>query len=116
VDLEDLEAKIRRFAAEREWDQFHSVRNLLFALVGEVGEVTELLQWIDDSEVGGWLNGGGRERLGEELADVLIYLVRLADKAGIDLSNAVSTKLEMNEAKYPVRLAKGNAQKYTELA
>ena len=115
MDLGALEEEVRRFARERDWDQFHSVRNLLLALVGEVGELSELLQWVSETEVSTWLEAGGRERLAEELADVLLYLVRLADKAGVDLSEAAVRKLKVNGEKYPVELSKGSSQKYDEL-
>lgn len=112
MDLEALRQRLRDFADEREWDQFHSVRNLLLALVGEIGEVSELLQWVSDDVVEEFLSAGGRERLGEELADVLLYVVRLADKSGVNLSAALEAKLESNAAKYPVERSKGSAKKY----
>ena len=105
---------MQKFADERDWDQFHSVRNLVLALLGEAGEVAEVLQWVSDDEINSFLEDGGRQRLSEELADVLIYLVRLADKAGVDLESAVSDKLASNGEKYPVDQARGNAKKYTE--
>jgi dCTP diphosphatase len=115
MDLRALEEEVRRFAGERDWDQFHSVRNLLLALVGEVGELSELLQWVSDAEVSTWLEAGGRERFAEELADVLLYLVRLADKTDVDLSDAAVRKLKVNGEKYPVELSRGSSQKYDEL-
>ena len=115
MDLAQIQSKLELFASERDWDQFHSVRNLALALVGEVGELAELLQWIDDSKVSAFLDEGGRDRLGEELADVLFYLVRLADKAGVDLDQAVSEKLASNAVNYPVDKSHGVSTKYTEL-
>lgn len=115
MDLETLRQRLEDFADEREWDQFHSVRNLLLALVGEIGEVSELLQWVSDDVVEEFLSAGGRKRLGEELADVLLYVVRLADKSGVNLSAALEAKLESNAARYPVERSKGSAKKYTEL-
>ena len=115
MDLSLIQSKLDSFADERDWGQFHSVRNLVFALVGEAGEIAELFQWIDDSKVSTFLDEGGRERLGEELADVLFYLVRLADKAGVDLDQAVSQKLASNAAKYPVDKSRGVSTKYTDL-
>ena len=113
--MDELKTAIAAFANDRDWDQFHSVRNLSLALMGEVGELAELLQWIDDNDVSKFLDSGGHDRLGEELADILFYLVRLADVAGIDLSSAVKTKLKENSVKYPVEKSKGNAKKYNEL-
>jgi dCTP diphosphatase len=115
MDIAQIQARLEVFATERDWDQFHSVRNLALALVGEVGELAELFQWIDDSKVSAFLDEGGRERLGEELADVLFYLVRLADRAGVDLDQAVGEKLASNAIKYPVDKSRGVSTKYTDL-
>lgn len=115
MDLSQIQSKLDFFAKERDWDQFHSLRNLVLALVGEVGELAELLQWIDDSKVSAFLDDGGRDRLGEEIADVLLYLVRLADKAGVDLDLAVRQKLALNAVKYPADKSRGVNTKYTDL-
>ena len=115
MDLEQLRKQVAAFAQDRDWDQFHSIRNLILALVGEVGELAEIVQWVSDDKVDELLKSGGRERLAQELADVLIYLVRVADKSGVDLANAVSEKLAENDEKYPKDKARGNAKKYTEL-
>lgn len=115
MSLESLRAEIAKFAAERDWDQFHSIRNLILAMVGEVGEVAEIVQWTDDDKISELLATGGRERLAEELADVLIYLIRVADRSGIDLESAVRAKLTANGLKYPVERARGSAKKYDEL-
>ena len=77
MDVNQIRVDLAKFAKDRDWEQFHSVRNLTLALIGEVGEIAELLQWIDDNDVSKFLASGGRERLGEELADVLFYLLRL---------------------------------------
>ena len=114
MNLEQLQVNLRVFAQDRDWGQFHSVRNLVLALVGEVGELAELLQWIDDQEIEEFLDAGGRVRLGEELADVLFYLVRIADVSGVELSEATKVKLETNQLKYPIEKSKGNAKKYSE--
>lgn len=115
VEITELQSLLRAFAEERDWDQFHSIRNLVLAMVGEVGEVAELLQWMDDSKVSDFLDTGGRERLGEEISDVLFYLLRVADIAKIDLGSAVNLKLQKNELKYPVSKAKGSSKKYSDL-
>jgi len=115
VTLNELCEQVAQFAKDRDWDQFHSVRNLVLAMVGEVGEVAEILQWTSDDKVNKLLNSGGRERLAEELSDVLIYLIRIADRAGVDLETAVREKLSANNQKYPADKARGNAKKYTEL-
>jgi dCTP diphosphatase len=114
--LEDLRQRIHAFAAEREWETFHTPRNLVLALVGEVGELAEIFQWRGDSgsppNLAGW-TAKDREHLGEELSDVLIYLVRLSDRCGVDLSAAAVAKLAKNAAKYPAGQSKGRSDKYT---
>ncbi|XP_002721810.1 dCTP pyrophosphatase 1 [Oryctolagus cuniculus] len=113
--LEDIRRLHAEFAAERDWDQFHQPRNLLLALVGEVGELAELFQWKPDEEPGpqAW---PARERaaLQEELSDVLIYLVALAARCRVDLPQAVLSKMDTNRRRYPVHLARGSARKYTD--
>ncbi|KAJ0988953.1 hypothetical protein J5N97_007309 [Dioscorea zingiberensis] len=103
VTLEDLKKKMADFARERDWDKFHSPRNLLLALVGEVGELSEIFQWKGEVPKGlpGW-EEKEKEHLGEELSDVLLYLVRLSDICGVDLGEAVLRKVELNACKYPV--------------
>ncbi|KAH9616086.1 hypothetical protein KSS87_006848 [Heliosperma pusillum] len=114
VSLEDLKTRMADFAKERDWDQFHSPRNLLLALVGEVGELSEIFQWKGEVPRGlpGW-SDEEKQHLGEELSDVLLYLVRLSDICGVDLSQAVLRKLELNALKYPVNLVKGSSSKLT---
>ncbi|XP_047318410.1 dCTP pyrophosphatase 1-like [Impatiens glandulifera] len=112
VTLDDLKKKMADFARERDWDQFHSPRNLLLALVGEVGELSEIFQWKGEVERG--LNDWKEEdkiHLGEELSDVLLYLVRLSDICGVDLGKAALRKMELNAIKYPVDLCKGSSKK-----
>lgn len=111
--------ELRAFAAERDWDQHHTPRNLALALTGEVGEVAECLQWRPDAECAPGLpawSEAERAHLGEELADVLMYLVRLADRSGVDLAAAALAKLAKNRAKYPKEQVKGSARKYTAYA
>jgi dCTP diphosphatase len=115
-DLRDLQDLVRRFAAEREWEQFHTPKNLAMAIAGEAGELVAELQWLTPGQIETALvNGTLRERLSSELADVLIYLVRLADVCRIDLIQAALAKVEVNRARYPVDRARGNAKKYTAL-
>jgi dCTP diphosphatase len=113
--VDDLRNALRAFAAERDWDQFHSPKNLAMALAVEVGELMEPLQWLSES-ASTELSEAARVQLREEIADVFIYLVRLADKLEIDLLEAAGTKLRSNAHKYPVDKAKGNARKYTDFA
>ena len=116
-DLEAIRSQQAAFAEARDWDQFHTPRNLALALVGEVGELCEIFQWKGDHEVQpglpGWTDAK-RQHLGEEMADVLNYLVRLADKCGIDLPAVADAKIQKNAAKYPASLVKGSAKKYNE--
>ncbi|KZV34838.1 hypothetical protein F511_00740 [Dorcoceras hygrometricum] len=112
VTLDDLKIKMANFARERDWDQFHSPRNLLLALVGEVGELSEIFQWKGEVPRGlpDWQEKE-KQHLGEELSDVLLYLVRLSDICGIDLGEAALRKLELNGLKYPIQLCKGSSKK-----
>ena len=110
-NLSDLRGALASFAQDRDWDQFHSVKNLILALVGEVGELSEIFQWLDETQISN-LKEEDRDRAKEELADVLLYLIRLADKLDIDLIEAANAKLRLNAEKYPVEAAKGNAVKY----
>ncbi|XP_051790685.1 glutamyl-tRNA(Gln) amidotransferase subunit B, mitochondrial isoform X2 [Erpetoichthys calabaricus] len=103
------------FTDERDWNQFHQPRNLLLALVGEVGEVAELFQWKGEVAEGlpDW-SGKEKEQLSHELSDVLIYLVELAEKCHVDLPQAVLDKMALNRQKYPANKVQGSAKKYTE--
>ncbi|XP_060192842.1 uncharacterized protein LOC132622278 [Lycium barbarum] len=114
VSLEELKKKMADFAKERDRDQFHSPRNLLLALVGEVGELFEIFQWKGEVPRGlpDW-EEKEKQHLGEELSDVLLYLVRLSDICGIDLGKAALRKLEINAINYPVSLCKGSSKKLT---
>ncbi|KAI3794892.1 hypothetical protein L1987_37533 [Smallanthus sonchifolius] len=116
VSLSELKKKMAEFAKERDWDQFHTPRNLLLALVGEVGELSEIFQWKGEVPRGllGW-EDEEKQHLGEELSDVLLYLVRLSDICGVDLGKAVLRKLEINATKYPVKLSKGSSKKHNQI-
>lgn len=103
--------EVRSFSDAREWGQFHLPRNLVLALVGEVGELAAELQWIPDAEIEAHLAGEGRLSFEEELADVFIYALRLADVTGVDVAAAVRHKLESNAARYPVELSRGRGTK-----
>ncbi len=112
-DPKRLAQRIAEFAAARDWDQFHSPKNLASALVVEAAELLEIFQWLTDDQS----RALPPEKLTAaegELADVFIYLVRMADKLGVDLVAAAERKLEANEQKYPVDKARGNATKYTD--
>ncbi|KAI4318052.1 hypothetical protein L6164_025861 [Bauhinia variegata] len=102
ISLKDLSRKLDEFAKVRNWEKYHSPRNLLLAMVGEVGELSEIFQWKGEVEKGlpNW-EEAEKEHLGEELSDVLLYLIRLADVCGVDLSDAASKKIVKNAIKYP---------------
>jgi len=110
----DLRDKLREFSRARDWDQFHTPRNLATALAVEAAELLEHFQWLRDEESTS-LQPEVREAVSLEAADVLLYLVRLADKLDLDLIALAQRKIEINAEKYPVALARGNAKKYTDL-
>jgi len=112
-NLETLRDRLRTFAAARDWDQFHSPKNLAMALIVEAAELVEHFQWLTEAQSAA-LPPEKTAAVADELADVLIYVVRLADRLDIDLFAAVSSKLARNEAKYPADRVKGSARKYTE--
>jgi NTP pyrophosphatase (non-canonical NTP hydrolase) len=114
VYLEGLRQRVRRFAEERDWGQFHTPKNLASAVSVEAGELLEQFQWAETGNVAE-LSSSKRDRIADEIADVLIYLVRLADVMAIDLPRATDMKLANNALKYPVALAKGKSGKYDEL-
>ena len=100
-DLDDLTQRMREFTTARDWEQFHDPKSLILALVGEVGELAELFQWLPaDSASARALEEPLRTRVGEELSDVLLYLVRLADVLGINLANAASAKMSSAEKRF----------------
>eukprot|EP00937_MAST-01D_sp_MAST-1D-sp2_P001190 g1190.t1 len=115
VTLVELRDRSREFAAQRNWEQFHTPRNLALAMVGEVGELCECFQWKGEVKPGleGW-SEKEKVHLGEEMSDVLLYLVRLADRCDIDLGAAVVRKMDRNAEKYPASLVHGSSKKYTE--
>lgn len=115
MTVRQLQLLLAAFAEARDWRQFHTPRNLALALVGEVGEMSALLQWLSDEEVEVWLNDErGREKPAAEMADVFAYLLRLADVANVDLAAALRNKTLLNEARYPQDRARGSAAKYTQ--
>jgi len=113
-DLEAVRDALRRFAAERDWDQFHSPKNLASALVVEAGELLERFQWLTEEQSRA-LSAEDKEKVAEEMADVFVYLIRLADKLDLDLLEVARDKIARNAEKYPVDKARGNVKKYTDL-
>jgi len=112
--LLQLRDSLRAFAAEREWDQFHSPRNLATALSVEAAELLEPFQWLTDEQSRS-LPPDARAAVEQELADVLLYLVRLADKLDVDLAAAARAKIARNAEKYPVEKSRGSSRKYDTL-
>jgi|SRR5882672_6979318 len=112
--LTQLRDALREFAAQRDWDQFHSPKNLAMALAVEAAELLERFQWVTEEESRN-LPPEKLEQVRQEMADVLNYLVRLADKLDVNLLEAARDKIKLNEQKYPVDKSHGSAKKYSEL-
>jgi NTP pyrophosphatase (non-canonical NTP hydrolase) len=112
--LTTLTEELRHFAAERAWEPFHTPKNLAMALIVEAAELVEHFQWLTPEESAS-LDAETRSAVEQELADIQIYLTRLADVLGMDLMDAAFRKLTLNAQKYPVEKAKGRASKYTAL-
>jgi NTP pyrophosphatase (non-canonical NTP hydrolase) len=116
MDIEAMNAELREFVREREWEQFHSPKNLVMALSGEAAELIELFQWLTEEQSRAVMSDPDTaEAVRDEVADVFVYVMRLIDVLDIDLEAAVRAKMKKNAAKYPVERAKGLAKKYTEL-
>lgn len=113
ADLAELSRLVTAFRDARDWAQFHSLRSLIVSLNLEAGELLELTQWKADDEIEALpADLHGREALEDECADVLMYLLLIADRAGIDLEAVTRAKLVKNEAKYPVERFRGSSRKY----
>ncbi len=112
--LEHLRTRLAAFAAERDWNQFHNPKNLAMALTAEAGELLEHFQWLTPEQAAS-LPPDERDAVALECADVLLYLLRLADKLGVDLVAAAERKLQLNAQKYPVEKSRSVATKYDKL-
>ena len=112
-ELEKLRVRISDFAKERDWNQFHSPKNLSMALIVEAGELVEHFQWMKQEDSFN-LPREKFEAVEEELADILVYLVRIADQLDVDLIKAARKKIKSNETKYPADKVRGSSKKYTE--
>ena len=114
MDLSALTAKVVEFRDQRNWAQFHSLRNLIVSLNLEAGELLELTQWKSDGDMAAMAaSGEAQEALRDECADVLLYLLLIAENAGIDLEAAACAKLVKNAVRYPVAASYGSSQKYS---
>jgi dCTP diphosphatase len=112
--MQALRDALRRFAAERDWDQFHAPKNLAIALSVEAAELLEHFQWLGE-DASKRLSAAQLAEVSEEMADVLLYLVRLADKLDVDLMQAAERKMALNVKKYPAEKARGSSAKYSKL-
>ena len=111
-----LTQKLRDFADERDWNQFHDPKNLSMALVVEAGELVEIFQWLTPDQATSIMeDDSARLAVEEELADIYAYLLRLADVLGVDLNRALDDKIVLNGEKYPIELSRGSSEKYSEL-
>lgn len=107
--VDDLRMQLREFARERDWEQFHTPKNLSMALAGEVGELLEIFQWLTPEQAAEVMDSARAEDVRDELADVTIYLVRLADMLGVDLLEVAHAKLERNHDRFPPTQVSGRA-------
>ena len=117
LPTDELQQRLREFASSRDWDQFHTPKNLAMALAGEAGELVELFQWLTPAE--SFQLGSdplSRSRVAAELADILIYALRMADVLGVNLADAISAKIDLNETRYPIEQARGSARKYSDMS
>lgn len=111
--MDDLINKLRAFSKERDWDQFHSPKNLIMALTSEVGELSDIFQWLseEESKIEN-IDQKNLDKAKEEIADVFLYVLRIADKLNINLEKEAVEKIRVNAEKYPIKLSKGNSVKY----
>ena len=112
-EYQQLQARLKKFAQDRDWEQFHSPKNIVMALSGEAGELTEHFQWLSE-EQSYKIDAEKKHEVGLEMADIYIYLLRLAERLDINLIDKVHEKIEINEARYPVNKVQGSAKKYNE--
>ena len=112
-EIVDLQKRLKQFATERDWEQFHAPKNLAMALIVEAAELVEHFQWLTEQQ-SYELEDDKRQEVAFEMADIFIYNLRLAERLNIDLLEAVNKKMAINESKYPVDKVKGSSKKYTE--
>lgn len=111
--LDNLSERLLRFARERDWEQFHSPKNLVMALAGECGELIEHFQWLTEAQSAS-LPPEKTQAVAHEMADVLIYLIRLSERLGVDLLAAAQEKIAINESRYPAHRVRGDARRASE--
>lgn len=115
IDIDNFKKTFRDFVQQRNWDQFHNPKNIAMALTVEAAELLEIFQWLSPEEAQHAKDEPTiKEKISHELADIMIYLIRLADKTEINLQQAILEKMELNDKKYPAKLVKGCNKKYNE--
>ena len=112
MDIEDIVVRLKQFTQDRDWDQYHSPKNLAISLAVEAGELLEIFQWLPENHP---YDETVHKKASEEIADILIYAIMFSQKMDIDIEESVLEKIQLNEKKYPVDKAKGIATKYDEL-
>lgn len=113
LNLDSLQQRLRTFATERDWDQFHSPKNLAMALSVEASELVECFQWLTEDQ-SKTLDENKLTAVADEIADIQLYLIRFADIVGVDITAAVEQKLVKNTEKYPADMVRGSAKKYSD--
>lgn len=111
--LAQLDARLLQFARERDWEQFHSPKNLVMALAGETGELLEHFQWLTEAQ-SATLDADRKRQVAHEMADILIYLIRLSERLGVDLIAAAHEKIAINESRYQAEKVRGDARRADE--
>ena len=115
MNIKKIQKQLSDFADERDWNQFHNPKNLAMALSVEASELVEIFQWLTPEQAEEIMSTNENEHVKEEIADVMIYLIRLADKLNVDLEDVVADKIVKNGEKYPVDTSKGSTTKRTTL-
>ena len=110
MEEKKIQLLLRKFAKDRNWEKFHSLKNLAISINLEASELLELFQWEDLK-----INAESKNKISEEIADIMLYLLRFADIAKINIEEACISKIKINEEKYPIQLSKGNSLKYNKL-
>ena len=115
MNVEEIQKRLRKFATDRDWEKFHSPKNLTMALSVEVAELVEIFQWSNSGGLDEIENPDIRKNIEEELADIFIYLLKISDKLNIDIEKSIHQKIEKNEKKYPIDKSFGSSKKYRDL-
>ena len=115
MNIEEIQKRLQKFAADRDWEKFHSPKNLTMALSVEVAELVEIFQWSNSGGLDEIENPKIRKNIEEELADIFIYLLKISDKLNLDIEKTIHEKIEKNEKKYPIDKSFGSSKKYKDL-